>query len=277
MGTRLLVLVLLLVPLLVFGARAWQDRASQELLLPGLDPLAVAEIELSHGEQELLLKKRVGNGPWEIRSAADAPGDAARIGALLEELATLKGRPQEAAPAQSDPGKADAIEVRLSDADGRSLGRLAFWNGRARRFADGNFLVDGTLAEDGPVLSLRQMPLLPLWASPWSSLQPPRIDSTRLAKVERITPGGLQPLDDGVTAGMALILGKLTAVQFAPAFDFNWTKARMWRLTLRDGTMIEAAETTDNEGRIFIRFDSATDKEVQAVRRFAFRTAEPLP
>jgi len=268
-GTRLLVLVLVLLPLLAFGALAVQDRARQQPLLAEFQPEAVAEIELSHGDQSLLLRKRAGIGPWEILSAADAPGDAARIGTLLDSLARLEGRPIEQ-DSESGPGNAAPVEVRLAGPDGTVIARLAFWSGHARR-------LDGSPLDGGPLLAVREAPLLPLWASPWSNLRPPKIDSTRLARAERITPEGLRPLDDGTAAAIALVLGKLTAVQFVPAFDLNWTRARMLRLTMLDGTRIDAMETTDAAGRIYLRFESPTDEEVRAVRRFAFRTAEPLP
>ena len=253
-------LLLLLGSLLAFGWLVVRDRGRQQPLLSGLDRAAVAEIELSHGAETLLLRKRAGIGPWEIRSAADAPGDAAKIGALLDSLASLEGRPIEAAQVESAP-----VGVRLADAEGQTIIRLAFWSGRARRLPD------------GPLLAVRRLPLLPLWPSPWSSVAPPNIDSSRLARVDRITPEGLQPLDDGAAAGVAFILGKLTAVQFVPAFDLNWTRAKMLRLTLRDGTVINALQTMDGDGRIYLRFESEQDAEVRAVRRFAFRTAQPLP
>ncbi len=276
-------LLLLLGPLLLFGALVLRDRADRQLLLPDLEPAAVAEIELSHGEESLLLRKRAGIGPWEIRSAADAPGDAARIGALLDQLAGLEGRPVDGAAAPEGPPietpAAAPIEVRLADADGRAIARLAFWNGEARRLVPEGATAGNPASSpvNGPLLKLRANPLLPLWPSPWSNLQPPKIDSSRLARVERITRAGPQPLDDGAAAGVALILGKLTAVQFVPAFDLDWTGAGMLRLTMRDGTVIDAFQTMDRGGRSYVRFESATDAEVEAVRRFAFRTAEPLP
>ena len=190
---------------------------------------------------------------------------------MLEDLASLEGKPVEAADGGARPAGPAPVEVRLADAEGHDITRIAFWSGQAQRLAA------GAATDDGPLLTLRRQPQLPLWASPWSSLRPPRIDAARLAKVERFTHDGLQPLGDGAAAGAALVLGKLTAVQFIPAFDLNWTRAEMLRLTMRDGTVIDAAQTADREGRLYLRFESDGDPDVEAVRRFAFRTAEPLP
>ncbi len=264
MNIRRLVFALLLAPVLLFSAIAITSRVEPVLLLPEFDSAAVAQIELSHGRDILLLvRERQGNG-WVIRSAADAPGDTARIEATLARIVATAGQPPADGAAPAAAGAAP-MDVRLLDGAGNRLAELAFWSNRAK------------LLPDGPELAIARAPALPMWPSAWSSLRPPAIDIGKIARVQRLTPDGLRLLDDGDAARVGLVLGRLTAQGFRSGAEIDWRGSRMLRVRFVDGSSLDLAQVPDGEGRFFLRLASGDRRDVQAVERFAFRVAESLP
>lgn len=263
---RRLVLLLLLVPVVIFTAIAIADDATIMPLLPDLDLSRVAQVELSHdGDLLLLVRNRGAQGAgWQIRSAADAPGNVALIEDTLERIATIKGRPRPPA-AQDDAPARLPVEVRLLDEHGSQLAITAFWEDRAQ------------VQPDGPDLTIARPPALPLWPSAWSSLAAPRINIDRIAHVQRLTATGPERLDDTEAAQMALALGRLSARGFVAGADVDWQGSRMWRVRLADGQTLDLAQVADGEGHFFVRLSSADLADVQASQRFAFRMAESLP
>ncbi|MCG2840484.1 hypothetical protein L6Q21_05765 [Sandaracinobacter sp. RS1-74] len=261
MDTRRLVLALLLVPLVVFGFLAVRDQAGRERLLPRFDPADVARLELSRGGEALELR-RAPSGEWTIPSAADVPGDPARIEAALDRLARLDGRPMEA---KAPRPNREPVRLRLLDEQGKPLAEAAFWSREAEALPD------------GPRLAMEKPPALPLWPSAWSSQQPPRIDPAGVVKAERLTLAGPQPLTDSETAEVATLLGQLSPVGFVAGSRIDWKGARLLRVTLVDGSFIDLAQVPDGEGRYYLRLASDTDAGVRATRRLAFRVSKPLP
>lgn len=263
-----------------FALAALVGRAPQELLLPELQPTQVGQIEIAHGDELLLLvRARSGSGTgsgtgtgqvaepgesWQIRSAADAPGDALRIEALLTRLAGLTGAPLAAAADAALRRPAMAV-VRLRDADGGRLAEVEFGDGVAR------------VLPDGPELAIARTPALPLWASAWSSLQPPVLPLDRVARVSRLTPDGLRPLGDRDAARVVRILSRLTAQGFRPATEIDWSSDRMLRVQFADGSRLDVAQAPDGSGQYFLRLASDDLPTVKASERFAFRSAESLP
>ena len=262
MNPRWLVLALLLAPMALLGANLWRQSAGTEQLLPDIDSEAVAQIELSREGDRVLLARKAGTGTWEIPSAADAPADQARVKAALETLVDLRGRPLDAsAPAQ---GRAP-LKVRLSDEGGRPLGEAAFWAGEATRLPDGRRL------------ALAKTPALPVWPSAWSSLQAPRIPADRIAAVEELTPEGTKLLSPEATVEVAAILSELGAKDFVAGADVGWAGAKLLRVKLTDGTIIDLQQVSDGDGRYFLRLTSDTLESVRAARRYAFRVKDALP
>ncbi len=262
MNTRRIVLALLSLSFLLFGFLAWQNVRGQQKLLPPFDPAAVARIELEHGDDALLLVRDAADGAWEIRSAADAPVDPARIAAMLRQLSKLSGRP--VGPGVAAPAGA-AVEVRLIDAKGAIIAGGELRAGEARALPD------------GPRLKIERAPALPLWPSAWSNLQPPRIEAGQVAKVERLTHDGLVALDDSKAARVAKLLAGLSSTGFVPGTEVDWRGAAMLRVTMADGTSIDLAQVPDGEGRFFLRLASDTRADVRESRRLAFVVQEALP
>lgn len=262
MNVRAVLLALLLAPLIIFGVQLGRREAGTQLLLPGLEPAAVARIELARGREQVVLGRRMDTGAWELLSAADAPGNAVRVNATVERLARLKGRPVPAgAPA---PGR-EPLEVRLSDSKGRALGHAAFWTAEAARLPD------------GARLTIAAVPALPLWQSAWASLEPPRIRAGEVAVVERLGPQGPVALSTDAAVGVARMLGGLSATDFVAGATVSWMGARMLRVRMADGQVIDLQQVPDGEGRFHLRLTSDTRTDVRAARRFAFRVTEPLP
>lgn len=268
MDTRRLVLALLLAPVLFFGFVALREQVGRERALPHFSPDEVARIELSHAGEELVLSRKAAAGPdgaqWSIPTAADAPGDAARIRAALVRLAKLEGKPVDSdAPAPA--AKREPVILRLLDAKGKPLAEAAFWSREVRPIPD------------GPLLAIEKPPALPLWPSAWSSQKPPRIDPSTVVKAERLTPEGPVALPDSDAAEIAAMLGGLSAGDFVAASGVDWMGARMVRVTLLDGSAIDLAQVPDGEGRFHLRLASDTRADVRASRRLAFRVSKALP
>lgn len=262
MNVRAVVLALLLAPILIFGARLARSEIGTERLLPGLEQEAVYRIEIARGREQVVLGRRIDTGRWELLSAADAPGDDARIAATLDRLAKLKGRPvAEGAP----PPRREPLEIRLSDRSGNELGHLAFWTEEAMRLPG------------GPRLAIAEAPPLPLWQSAWSSLTPPRIEPGEVAAVERLTPEGPVALSTDAALPVAKMLGNLAATDFVAGATVSWAGARLLRVRMVDGSAIDLQQVPDGEGRFHLRLTSDTRTDVRAARRFAFRVREPLP
>ncbi len=248
--------------MLGLGGLALRQQAGAEHLLPGLDPADVARIELARGREQVVLARRLDTGAWEILSAADAPGDAVRIAAMLERLAALKAKPT---PAGTAAPAREPLALRLSDAAGRELGQAAFWDGEARRLPG------------GPRLAIDRAPALPLWPSAWTSLSPPKIDVSRIEAVERITPAGAEPLPPAAVGEVARTLQSLSARDFTAGASVDWRGARQFRVYLADGSTLDLQQVADGDGRTFLRLTSDRMTDVRAVRRYAFRVKAPLP
>jgi hypothetical protein len=262
MRTRHLVLALLLAPLLALALSLGLSRAGTRLLLPGLDPAAVARVELARGREQVVLQKRLDTGGWQILSAADAPGDSARIEAMLQALAGLRGRPL--ADGSRAPAR-EPLQLRLLDAEGDQLGHAAFWAGEAQTLPS------------GPRLTLEKAPALPLWASAWSSLKPPQLDIAKLEEVQALTPEGPRSLPPEAVGAAARVLLSLGPGDFVAARSVNWAGARQLRLIFADGRVIDVQQVPDGAGRHHLRLTSDTDPAIRETRRFAFRTVEALP
>lgn len=257
-----------------FALSALIGRVAQEPLLPGLDVAQVAQVEIAHGADLLLLVRARNGGAgagaerWQIRSAADAPGDALRIDGLLRRIAQLQGTPLDAA-AQAAARAADrsgaVAVVRLRDATGGRIAEIEFGDGLAR------------VLPDGPALAIARGPALPMWASAWSSLQPPVLPLDRVARVARLTANGLQPLGDRDAARVVRILSRLSAHGFRPGTDIDWSGDRMLRVQFADGSRLDVAQAPDRDGQYFLRLASDDLPTVKASERFAFRSAESLP
>lgn len=262
MDTRRLVLALLLAPILIFGILALREQAGRERVLPRFSVEDVGRIEIAHSGQTLMLARSEGKDDWIIPSAADAPGDPGRIAAALQRLAKLEGKPVDAAV---PPPNREPVRVRLVDRAGKPLAEGAFWSREARALPD------------GPRLALEKPPALPLWPSAWSSQKPPAIDPATVVKVERLTADGPLALPDEAAAGVAAMLGRLSAGDFVAGSSVDWSGARLVRVTLVDGSAIDLAQVPDGEGRYHLRLASDTHADVRASRRLAFRVSEPLP
>lgn len=261
MNSRGLVLALLLAPMLLLGGQhLWQSRGT-EPVVPAFDPDAVARVELARGDARVLLA-RGSDGGWIIPSAADAPADAARVSAALDRLADLRGRP---VAADEGPDMREPLRLRLSDAAGRPLAEADFWASQARA------------RPAGTRLAIERPPALPLWPSAWSSLKAPRVPADRIAAVEELTPEGPRLLPPEDTVEVARILADLTAKDFVAGASVSWGGARMLRVKLTDGAVIDLQQVSDGDGRYHLRLTSDTLESVRAARRYAFRVAEPLP
>lgn len=263
MDTGRLVLALILAPILLLGWLALRDARTHELLLPGVGaPDEVARIEIARGREQVVLARRQDTGTWEILSAADAPGDTARIEAAIRRLGDLRAAPvaDGAPPPQREP-----LEVRLSGRDGKELGHAAIWTDEARRLPD------------GPRLALEVPPALPLWPSAWSSLKPPVIHPAAVARVERLSDAGAVTLPTEAAVEVAAMLGSLSPKDFMAGSSVNWAGARQVRVTLADGQVIDVQQVPDGDGRYFLRLASETDAGIRQARRFAFRVTESLP
>ncbi|MFN3371464.1 MAG: hypothetical protein ACK4Z0_08065 [Sphingomonadaceae bacterium] len=219
---------------------------------------------MARGREQVVLARRLDTGDWVVVSAADAPGDSARIEALVERLRRLSGPPLAEAPSSSEP-----LEIRLADREGRVLGHAGFLAGAAQAR-------DPAGRPQGPWVALARTPALPLWPSAWSSLRPPRIAATDVARVERITADGRQPLAGSEAARVALKLERLGAVGFVAAATVNRAGAERYRVTLADGQAIDVETVPDGEGGVRLRLTSDTLPEVRAARVYAFRLPEPL-
>ncbi|MFN7399973.1 MAG: hypothetical protein ACK5SX_13170 [Sandaracinobacter sp.] len=262
MNVRFVLLVLLLAPVLIFGARLLRQEVGAERLLPGLERDAVARIEIARGREQVVLARRLDTGAWEVLSAAEAPGDAARIAATIDRLARLKGKPL---PPGKPPQSREPLQVRLSDAKGTSLGHAAFWTYEAARLPGGERL------------AIADAPALPLWQSAWSSLQPPRIVAGEVAAVERLTAEGPVALSTDAAVEVARMLGGLQATDFVSGATVSWAGASLLRVRMADGTVIDLQQVPDGEGRFHLRMTSDTRTDIRAARRYAFRVEKPLP
>lgn len=255
-----ILLAMLLVPMLLFGAMALRDRAGRQAVLPGLAPADVARIEMAQGRAQVVLQRRPEG--WVVLSAADAPASEDRINALFAALADLRGRPL---AGTVPPQRREPLRLRLLDSRGEPIGDLGFWATEVRALPD------------GPRLAIDTPPALALWPSAWSTLQPPRIDPAKIARVERLTLDGPVQLADADAARVADMLGRLSATGFVAGATVDWRGGRMLRVTLVDGAHIDLQQVPDGEGWHFLRLTSDTEADVRRVRRFAFRVSEALP
>lgn len=262
MNVRAVLLALMLAPLLIFGVQHVRRDAGTERLLPGLETQSVARIEIARGREQVVLARRMDTGAWALLSAADAPGDGARIDATLARLARLRGRPVPDGTAQQ---AREPLEIRLSDARGTVLGHAVFWANAAQRLPD------------GPRLEIAGAPALPLWQSAWAKLEPPRIVAAEVATVERLGPDGPVALPTDAAADVARMLERLVATDFVAGATVSWMGARMLRVRMADGQLIDVQQVPDGEGRYHLRLASDTRTDVRAARHYAFRVMEPLP
>lgn len=263
MSTRALVLALLLAPVLLLGGLELRRTLATERLLPGVGaPSEVARVEIARGRDQVVLARRMDTGAWEILSAADAPGDAARIEAAITRLAALRGEPL---PPGAPPPRREPLQVRLSDKAGNELGHAAFWT------------AEGQALPDGARLALAVPPALPLWPSAWTSLEPPRIDPADVAGAQRLSADGPAEVPLSETVAVADMLGSLSARDFMGSASVNWAGARQLRVMLVDGSSIDLQQVSDGDGRFFLRMTSDTRADVREARRYAFRVSESLP
>ncbi len=259
---RGLVLALLLLPFLIFGGLAlWRD-AGTEPVFPDLGVASdVARIEIARERAQVVLERR-GNGRWVLLSADDAPGDAARIAAAVQQLRGLRGTP---VAADSPLPHREGIEVRLSDATGQMVGHARFWTDQAMRLPGEQRL------------DIAKAPALPLWPSAWSSLQPPTIVAEELVAARRITPGGATALAPRDVAALGALLAGLSATDFVPARTVNWAGADYVQATLRDGAIIEVQAIPAGDGRYHVRLTSDSIAAIRLARAYAFRIEGGLP
>ncbi|MGL6044490.1 MAG: hypothetical protein ACRC1J_11250 [Sandaracinobacteroides sp.] len=262
MQTRWLVLTLLLAPFVLVGAQAWQRQAGTVALMPAFAATSVAKIEMAAGRDQVVLGRRLDTGRWEILSAADAPGDSARIAATIERLRELRGKPL---PEGAPPSRTEPLEVRLQDAEGRVLGHAAIWPGEVRRLPD------------GLRLAIAAPPALPLWPSAWSTLAAPKVPVGSIAQVERLTPAGPVALGTEDAVRVAALLESLSAKDFVAGSSVNWMGASLLRVRLADGNSLDLQQVSDGDGRFHLRLTSDTLTQIRATRHFAFRVSEALP
>jgi hypothetical protein len=263
MSTRALVLALLLAPILLLGGLELKRTLGTERLLPGIgSPSEVARIEIARGREQVVLVRRIDTGAWEILSAADAPGDSARIEAAIARLATLRGEPL---PADAPPPKREPLQVRLTDKAGTEIGHAAFWTG------------EGQALPDGERIALVNSPALPLWPSAWTSLVPPAIAPGKVAAAQRLSADGPVELPLDETTAVARMLGSLSARDFMGSTSVNWAGARQVRVLMADGSSIDLQQVPDGDGRFFLRMTSDSRADVRQARRYAFRVSESLP
>ncbi|MFA7439519.1 MAG: hypothetical protein WCZ66_00970 [Sphingomonadaceae bacterium] len=248
-------------PFLVLGLLfLFHDRGTN--LFPDLEPAAVAHIELSHRGSGLRLERREDG--WILPSAANAPGDTARIERLLLALTHIAGEPL----ATEDTPRTAPLTVILRDSGGKILGIAAFRNGEAARL-----ISDGTVISR---LSIAQLPALPLWPSAWSSLEPPAIPRDSVRQIW--LTGGAAPMamNAADTATVANILSRLSAQNFVIADDLDWQDARQLRVQLTDGAMVDV-QAVQQDDRWFVRLSSDARADIRAASAFAFAAPEPLP
>ena len=184
--------------LFVAGQQLWIRRG--EPAFPGVARAAdVARIEMARGRDQVVLAKRTDTGAWAVLSAADAPGNDARIAATIAALAGLRG---EIAPDGGAGRAIEPMEIRLSDADGNVLGHARLRPGLVER------------VDDGVAVAVSDLPALPLWQSAWSDLEPPRIAPEDIVAVRRLGPDGPAPIGQDGAAAVADMLSRLTPQGF---------------------------------------------------------------
>jgi hypothetical protein len=255
-------LAALLLAVVLVAAQQWWIRRG-DTLFPDLDRVEqVAKVEMARGREQVVLARRADTGAWSVLSAADAPGNEARITATLQALKGLRGKGE---PGGAEDPRIEPLELRLSDASDRVLGHARILPGKAIR------------AEDGMVIPLEQMPALPLWQSAWSDLEPPRIRPADIVAVHRIGPNGRELLDDGGKAAVADMLDTLTAQGFMAAATVPWASARTVQLTMADGALVDIQQVPLSDRMHLIRMTSDSRPDIRVAREWAFRTTRTLP
>ncbi len=223
------------------------------------EPPAIVRIELARGRDQLVLQRRRDTGAWVIASAEDAPGDSARIAALIASLRALeRGGPAAAVPA------GEPLELRLTTEDDRTAAHHALWPGVARRLPGG-----------APFATSLALPTLA--PSAWSTLAPPVIDPATLVEARAIRPGAAILLDAAERAALAADLGALAAAGWVPARQLDWTTASYVQARRRDGSVVELQRLALADGRRFARLTSDRDPALRAVRHFAFPIRRAAP
>lgn len=256
-STRALALLLVLLPFLLLAIGLARTTVGTERLLPMLSEASdVGRIELARGREQVVLVRRLDTGAWVLASAADAPGDVARVEAAIEALARLRGRPvADGAPAP----RREPLRVRIEGREGIILGDAALWADEAHALPD------------GPRLAIVAPPALPLWQSAWSSLEAPRIDPNDVVAAQRIGPGGPEALPEAERKAIAALLARLDTREFRAAAGLDWSRADAVRLTLADGAIVDLQLRAAPGNGLYLRMTSDRRSDVRAVRRFAFR------
>lgn len=236
-----------------------------ERLFPEADPADITSIEIRANNQQVTLARK-GDG-WILPSAADAPGDTARIEGTLKALLRLAGDPLP--PEQPAPTR-EPLTVTLRGANGMNLGTAGFWAGEAAR-------IDATGATELR-LAVDDLPALPHWPSAWSSLRPPAIPAASVLSASDITPDGMTALDTAQTQAVARMLAGLSAQGFDSAANINWAGSRLIRVELRDGASIDLQlRPADGQGWL-LRLTSDDRPDIRDLRHYAFRTqTAPIP
>jgi hypothetical protein len=259
---RGLVLALVLLPFLIFGAFALWRTLATTAVFPGLPAAGdIARIEIAR-EREQVVLARQANGRWVLLSADEAPGDDARIAAAIRQLRELRGT---AVAADTPPPRREGVEIRLTDAAGKTVGHARFWTDEAMPMPGGQRL------------AIAKAPALPLWPSAWSALQPPGIAAVDVVSARRITPAGATDLSEADVRALAAMLAGLSATGFVPARTVNWAGADYVQVTLRGGGVVEAQAVPADDGGHHVRLTSDTLPDVKAARAFAFRLERGLP
>ncbi len=266
--TRLVPLLLIVLPILLFGVALLRPVDRADRLFPALgQPATIARIELARGTAQVVLARRADTGDWAVLSAADAPGDARRIDALLDALARARTWPL---PDGQSADPREPVELRLTRADGSVAGHVGVWEGQAeRRDAGGR--------PEGARLAVSGLPALPLWQSAWAAIEMPELAAASVARMERLDAGARIPVDPAATAETALALERLGQQDFVAAALINWAGARLYRLTLADGTAIDLQAVPEGKAGWRIRITSDDRADVRLVRAYAFLLPVALP
>lgn len=260
---RGLVLALALLPFLIFGLAAlWHGQMTEALFpdMPGAKD--IGRIEIARGTEQIVLHRKLDTGAWVLLSADDAPGDKARIEAVLKALRDLRGTP---VATDTPLPRREGLELRLSDRKGREVGHAVFWTGQASRLPEQRRL------------DLRKIPALPLWPSAWSTLEPPKIAADDIVSATRITPGTAVALAEPEVRALAKLLSELSATGFVPARQVNWAAADYVQAKTRSGALIEVQAAPAGQGSYHVRLTSDSLPGVRAVRAFAFQAPAGLP
>jgi hypothetical protein len=249
-AARWIALGLLLVPLLLLAIGVGRDGRGVAPF-PGLEPDAVHRVEMARGRHQVVLARRADTGRWAVLSAADAPAHEDRIARLLDALHDMRGTPADRA------GPGEALEIRLSAADGSVLGHAAIRPGAV------------TPLPEGSPLAVADLPAFPLWQSAWADVAAPRIPPAEIVAVRRLAFAA------ALTAARRLV-ATLSARGLVAAGGVNWAGATTLQLTMADGGLVDIQQVRTGPGTWLVRLNADTRPDIRAARIYAFRTSIDL-